>query len=289
MKELDIKISYQCNNNCVFCLNKDKRELGNTIEKTRETIESFAENGGEKLIISGGEPLISKYFFELVHFAKRKGISFFEIQTNGRMLSYEEIVLELKKIGSVGFLISFHFLNNKLYKQYCQSDGFNETVAGIKNLVKHDLNFITNTVIMKPNLPHLKETMRLLKELGGLKIAQYKFIDGKNIFNEYKKFVPRYSECVPIIEDVISENPDIDIYLKDFPACVLGNDFTGKIPFFNPRRLDLTNKGELLTSGDEQFIFPDKCKKCSQRETLCRGIRREYAEIYGTDELKPIA
>ncbi len=296
MKELEIKISYQCNNNCVFCFNfnnKDKREFGNTIEKTREIIELFANNGGEKLIITGGEPLISKHFFELIHFAKQKGISFFEIQTNGRMLSYEEIVLELKKIGSVSFLVSLHFPNNKLYKKYSQSDGFDETVAGIKNLVKHNFAFTTNTVIMKPNLPYLKETVKLLKEVGVGRRAQYRFIDGKNIFGEYKEFVPRYSECVPVINDVISENPDIDIYLREFPVCVLGKDFIGKIsPFLNPKRLNLNATGGIMTSGKiegSQFIFPDKCKKCSQRETLCRGIRREYADIYGTDELKPIA
>ena len=293
MKELDIKISYQCNNNCVFCLNQDKRSFDNTITNIKNAVASFAEKGGTRLIISGGEPLISRHFFDLLYFAKWQGITSFIIQTNGRMLSYESMVLKLlKEFTPITFLVSLHFPNNKLYKKYSQSDGFNQTVKGIKNLVKHNCLFTTNTVVMKPNLYHLKEIVYLLKEIGVSHQAQYRFIDGKNMLNEYKKFVPRYNECVPIIQEVIEENPDINFCLREFPICILGEKLKDKIaPFIDSDRLNFNIKNELIATKiieGSQFIFPEQCAKCVYGEGTCPGIRKEYIKIYGTKEFKPI-
>ncbi len=292
MKELDIKISMQCNNNCIFCLNKDKRSFNNPVGRIKNTVALFAEEGGEKLIVSGGEPLISEHFFDILNLAKQKGVTSFEIQTNGRMLSYEQMVLKLMEFEPMSFLVSFHFPNGKLYKKYSQSDGFDQVVEGIKNLIKHNCIFTTNTVIMKPNLHHLEEIIDLLKDMGISQRAQYRFIDGKNVFSEYEKFVPRYSECIPVIRKVIAKNPDIDIFLREFPVCVLGDELREKMsPFLNPKRMNLTTKGEVLTAKNierSQFIFPEQCKKCIYDESSCPGIRKEYAEVYGTEELKPI-
>lgn len=292
MKELDIKISHQCNNNCIFCLNKDKRSFGGPIEIIKNTITLFAEEKGEKLIVSGGEPLISKHFFDIINLAKCKGITSLGIQTNGRMLSYEQMLIKLMEFSPIDFLVSFHFPNSKLYKKYSHSDGFEQVVQGIKNLTKHNCVFVTNTVIMKPNLHHLKKIIALLKELGVSERAQYRFIDGKNVFSDYKKFVPRYSECIPIIREVTRENPNIHIFLREFPICILGEELKEKIPpFLNLKRLNLTTKGEIMTSKSiqrSQFIFPNQCKECIYNNSSCLGIRKEYADVYGTEELKPV-
>lgn len=293
MKELDIKISYQCNNNCVFCLNQDKRSFDNTIIDTKNAIIAFAQNGGKRLILSGGEPLISRHFFDLLYLAKQQGITHFTVQTNGRMLYYEPIVLKLlKEFSPIFFLVSLHFPNKKLYKKYSQSDGFDQTIEGIKNLIKHDCVFTTNTVVMKPNLYHLKEIVYLLKKLGVSHKAQYRFIDGKNMLNEYKKFTPRYNECVPIIQEVIEENPGINFCLREFPICVLGKKLKNKTaPFISPDRLNLSINNKLITSEiieKNQFIFPEQCAKCVYGAETCSGVRKEYATIYGTTEFNPI-
>jgi len=289
MQELDVKISYQCNNACVFCLNKDKRQRKVLPpEEIKRQIEVFAENGGKKLVVSGGEPLISKYFLSLIGFAKQKRVSFLEIQTNARMLCYEEVIKKLKEFEPLTFLVSFHFPNAKLYKKYCRSDGFQQTVEGIKNLVKYNCHFGINTVIMKQNLPYLKGMMKTLKEMGATMI-QYRFIDGKNVGKDYEKFVPRYSECLSIIEEIIRENSDINISLREIPVCVLGRESKKHLaPRLNPERLNLNSNRGLSTTEEiesSQFVFPD-CKNCSYL-TTCQGVRKEYVENYGAKEFKP--
>jgi molybdenum cofactor biosynthesis enzyme MoaA len=289
MQELDVKISYQCNNACVFCLNKDKRQRkALPPEEIKGQIEVFAENGGKKMVVSGGEPLISKHFLSLIGFARQKGVSFLEIQTNGRMLCYEGVVKKLKEFEPINFLVSFHFPNARLYKKYCRSDGFQQTVEGIKNLVKYNCHFGVNTVIMKQNLPHLKRMMKMLKKMGTTMI-QHRFIDGKNVGRDYKKFVPRYSECSAAIEEMVKENPDINISLREIPVCVLGRESKKHLaPRLNPERLNLnSNRGLLTTEEIEtfQFTFPN-CKNCTYL-TTCQGVRKEYVENYGAKEFKP--
>lgn len=290
MQELDVKISYQCNNACVFCLSKDQRQQKTLPpEEIKKQIEIFAENGGEKLVVSGGEPIISEHFFNLVNFAKQKGVSFLEIQTNGRMLCYEKVVKKLNEFQPINFLFSFHFPNAKLYKKYCRSDGFQQTVEGIKNLVKYNCHFGINTVIMKQNLPYLKTMIKMLQRMGATRI-QYRFIDGKNVGQDYQKFVPRYSECSSIIEEIVKENMEMNISLREIPVCVLERESKNHLaPRLNPERLNLTSSRELLTTEEietSQFIFPN-CKNCAYL-TTCQGVRKKYVENYGTKEFKPI-
>jgi sulfatase maturation enzyme AslB (radical SAM superfamily) len=206
------------------------------------------------------------------------------------MLYYENMVRKLKEFEPIGFLVSFHFPNNQLYRKYSQSNGFHQTVQGMKNLMKHDCSFTINTVIMKPNLPYLKDIIRILKELK-VRRSQYRFITGKNVIDNYQEFVPRYSECLPIIKKVIDENPDIDIKLREFPFCVLEKKLRNNVSLpLSPERINLTTQGMILTTkkieGD-QFVFPN-CENCLYNRSGCSGVRKEYVDVYGIKEFKPI-
>lgn len=292
MKELDIKVGYACNNNCLFCLNKNKRAYQEfPVENLKSQISAAAQKGCQKLIISGGEPLISRNFFELLAWAKQNKIKTIEVQTNGRMLCYDEFIEQLKLFQPIQFLVSLHFPNARLYQKYCQSEGFEQTVQGLKNLVKHNCLFTVNTVIMKPNLSYLKKLVSFLKRIG-VKRMQYRFIDGKNVLDQYEKFVSRFKECLPIIRQIIKENPTINLTLNEIPLCVLGKSFKQKLSPLDPKRINLAMGNKLFESKDiwqQQFVFPlAECKKCLYHHT-CRGVRKEYDQIYGNKEFKALA
>jgi len=295
MKELDIKVGYLCNNACVFCLNKDKRYFKEyPIEILKNQIKKSIDRGCGKLIISGGEPLISKNFFELLNFAKINHIHTIEIQTNGRMLCYKEIISKLNKFKPISFLVSLHFPNKKLYEKYCQSDGFSQVINGIKNLVEYGYDFNVNTVVMKPNMPYLEKIVERLRKIG-VKNMQYRFIDGRNILNgsgkdEYKRFVPKYSEVIKTIRKIIKKNKDININLNEFPVCIIGEDLINNLaPLTNLERENLSLDSKVHMSNEimsQQFVFPN-CKECIYR-SICKGIRKEYYKIYGDKEINPI-
>lgn len=295
--ELKFNLNFICNNNCVFCCANKKEEKCDSLRIIKKNIESFAKKGGDnRLIISGGEPLISEDLFDLLTLAKRKGIKKIGIQTNGRMLCYEGVVKKLKEFEPIDFLVSFHFPNAKLYKKYCRSDGFQQTAKGIKNLVKYNCNVRTNTVVMKQNLSYLKGMMKYLRQLG-VKQYEYYFIIGKNLGEDYKKFVPRYSECIPIIEEIVEKNQDVDISLKGFPVCVIKKKLRERlIHYLTPIRARTLGKPPLA-----KYVFPN-CQGCIFRSTRagsslhfkianklsCPGVKEEYVKNYGAKEFKPI-
>ncbi|MDD2227361.1 MAG: radical SAM protein [Clostridia bacterium] len=290
MKELDIKLGYNCNNKCLFCLNQDKRILSYSSEELKEQIKKSAESGCQRLIVSGGEPLIYGNFFEIIQYAKRCGIPSYEIQTNGRMLSYEEVVKKIKEICvNVGFLVSFHYPNAEMYQKYSQVDGFDQVLKGLKNLQKNNLEFTTNTVLFKGNIDYLNQIFDILEKIG-CKISQLRFIDGTNVKEEFFDFVPKMEEVVPKIKEVILKHPNIKIYIHEIPYCLLGEELIKFIsPVPNVERENYNIRKSVLNSREivnQQFATPN-CEECVYKNQ-CVGIRKTYLEFYGDKEIKPI-
>ncbi len=290
MNELDIKVGFECNNNCIFCLNKDKRETKTfDVEVLKLKINSYCEkNRLEKLIISGGEPLIYKNLFEILDFAKNKGAQRFEIQTNGRMLAYIDMIRRLENYKPINFLLSLHFSQKNLYKKYMQIDGFDQVIRGIRNLTATNLGFTVNTVIMKQNLNDLENIINLLLE-NKVKRTQYRYIDGKNVINEYTDFVPKYSDAIPVTKKIIKHySNDINIFLREIPLCLLGEQYKKFLSIHSEKRLNATTN-DLLTNQEvekNQFKHPN-CTGCFYINQ-CPGIRNEYIQMYGSPEIIPI-
>ena len=290
MKELDIKLGYSCNNNCLFCLNKEKRFFDFSTEDLKKQILLSSCGGCAKIIISGGEPLIHTNFFEILNFAKSQKINYCEIQTNGRMLFYEEVVRSIKEIyPNAGFLISFHYPTPEIYQKYSQADGFYQVLEGIKNLDKYKLNYTINIVVFKGNMEFLMETVDVLKKYNVHSI-QFRFIDGKNVSEDFDKFVPRMKDSVLKIKEVIKKNPNIKIVTNEIPLCLMGLEFIGNdSPKIYKERENLTFGNKVMNSQEimkQQFVFPN-CEKCLFRND-CKGIRKEYVNFYGKEEFNPI-
>lgn len=290
MKELDIKLGYNCNNNCLFCLNKDKRPFKHDTEDLKKQIRNSANNGCERLIISGGEPLIYENFFEILLYAKKCKIPLCEIQTNGRALFYEDYVKKIKSIYSnITFLISFHYPTPEMYQKYSQTNGFFQVLKGFENLNNHGLKFTTNTVLFRGNIEHLGEILNILDNVNCQNI-QFRFIDGKNVLDRFKEFVPKMKDAVEEIKKNIGKYPDKKIYIHEIPFCILGGDLIKySTPEVNEDRENLNADKTVLNSPDimkQQFTFP-KCENCIYRQQ-CKGVRRMYANIFGTDEIDPI-
>ncbi len=107
---------------------------------------------------------------------------------------------------------------------------------------------------------------------------------------EYKKFVPKYSQAAKIIRKINTQNPEIKIYVNEMPICILGQKFINNLaPVYHSERMNLTIGNKLFTSEEIRglrFIYPN-CEGCKYLSN-CLGIRKDYYQEYGADELKPI-
>jgi len=290
MKVLEIKLGYSCNNNCLFCLNKERRFFSYSTEDLKKQIKLSASKGCQYLKISGGEPLIQENFFEIIQYAKHCNILFCEIQTNGRMLCYEDFLKRIEDVfPNVTFLVSFHCSSPEMYKKYSQVDGFYQVAEGLKNLKKHNLRFTTNTVLFKENISQLGSILDILNSIG-CKNCQFRFIDGHNVESEFFDFVPSMKEAVGEIKKIINNYPEINICIHEIPFCVLGEELGKKVsPFPNKEQECLNVKKEVLTALDiakQQFAHPN-CQNCLY-ESRCVGVRKSYLKFYGIKEFNPI-
>jgi molybdenum cofactor biosynthesis enzyme MoaA len=289
-KKLEIKINYQCNNNCVFCLNKHLKKLEFKNLFLKKSIINFVKNGGKDLVISGGEPIIAKDFGEMVSFAKENKIEKIEIHTNGRILYYEKIVKYLKNLEPIILLVSFHFVTPELYKKYSRTDGFSQVVIGLKNIIKYKINHNINIVVMKQNISYLEETVLFLRKIG-VKNFQFNFINERNILDDYKKFVPTYTKCAEILEEIVKNNEDMIIKIIDFPFCVLKKNSREKAQtrqiFKRKKTLVYPEKIKKISEVKIKEFLPS-CQSCIFRKD-CPGVSKYYLYFYGDKEISPIS
>ncbi len=127
---MEIKIFNKCNNKCDPCTGE-----GEDIS-TKEAIEIISSLKKEELIISGGEVLFREDIFQLLDLATNLRIKNAWIKTNGRLFANENLAIEFANY-SVGAIINFsHFKQAEFEKKTKVAGSFDETIQGIKNLLK---------------------------------------------------------------------------------------------------------------------------------------------------------
>jgi MoaA/NifB/PqqE/SkfB family radical SAM enzyme len=164
---LDIKLSYKCNNRCLFCVQGDKR--CHLPDKTMQEIEDiFRENKKtcREVIFTGGEMTIRPDILDLIRRARRNGYQV-HLQTNGRMFAYESFCHQVIDAGAHDFTISIHGLTSKTHDRLTRCPGsYEQTLRGIKNLMALRQHVFTNTVITKYNYRSLPRMSGFLADLG---------------------------------------------------------------------------------------------------------------------------
>src|SRR4030043_1381590 len=128
-KRLDLKVGFTCNNNCIFCAQAHKKKLvDRTTEELKLDLANSLQNGCTEVVFTGGEPTIRKDIFELVSFAKAIGYELIQLQTNARMLSYENVLEKLIKSGVTEFSPALHGHNLETHEVQTKAVGsFHQT------------------------------------------------------------------------------------------------------------------------------------------------------------------
>ena len=296
MERVDIKIGFQCNNRCKFCVQGDKRDF--CIFKNREEVEKAMDEayqqGKREVVFTGGEPTLHPNFLELVSSAKNKGFNEIQIQTNGRLFAYDDFCLKTIQAGANQFGPALHGSNAKIHDFLTGAEGsFNQTIQGIKNLKKLNQYVLTNTVITTKNYKFLPQIARLLVDLG---VDQYQFafihISGRAAENK-NWIVPQKSKIIKYIKK------GLDIGIKTHKKVM-----TEAIPYCLMQGYEDCIAERIIPDSivyDAEFVIGDytqyrrekgkvkgpNCKKCKYNR-ICEGPWKEYPELFGWDEFKPI-
>ncbi|MEA3464017.1 MAG: radical SAM protein [Patescibacteria group bacterium] len=295
MKRVDLKIGFLCNNHCKFCVQGNKRSIyGNRKTEDLKKIIRESVKGYEEIVFTGGEPTLHEGFLELVAEAKRAGFELIQIQTNGRRFVYSSFCQQTINAGANEFSPAVHGPNAKIHDFLTSASGsFAQTTQGIVNIKKLGFPVMTNTVITSRNYKYLPQIAKLLAGLG---VDQFQFafphITGSAAENK-DWLIPKKTE----IMEYVKKGLDIGIkagcrvmteaiplcLMKGYEDCIAEKVIPESKVFDAGVTIDNYSKYR-KNSGKSRG---KQCPQCKYFK-ICEGPWKEYPELFGWSEFKPV-
>ncbi|MBI4249506.1 MAG: radical SAM protein [Elusimicrobia bacterium] len=296
MDRVDLKLGFACNNRCHFCVQGDKRLRfpARSMAQIAANLSEGLQRGCRDLVLTGGEPTVHKTLLGTIRLAKKLGYRVIQVQSNGRMFFYEKFCGELIAAGATEFSPSIHGSTPKIHDALTQAPGsFAQTLGGIQTLKAMRQTVIVNTVITESNFKDLPNLARLLVSSG---VDQFQFAFVHILGSAAKNrawLVPRMRQIMPYV------HAGLDIGLKAgvrcmteaIPYCMMPGyeDCVAERIIPETTVYDAEQTTESYTAyriGRGKSKGP-RCRQC-RYEPSCEGPWREYPQMYGWSEFKPV-
>jgi len=148
---LRISLLEKCNLRCTYCMPADGIALSPkaslmTAEEIFGIAQTFAQNGVDKIRLTGGEPLLRKDFPEIISKLASLDISL-SITTNGILIDRHIEVLKQYKIKKIN--LSLDTLVASKFHSITLRNQFEKVIDNLHLLLNHDFQVKVNVVLMK--------------------------------------------------------------------------------------------------------------------------------------------
>jgi MoaA/NifB/PqqE/SkfB family radical SAM enzyme len=273
-----VRLTYDCNNRCVFCLDSDTHdgEIRDR-EEVKQQILDGRRKHATRLILSGGEPTMHPNYLDFIALGVRAGYRKIQTVTNGRMFSYPEFLQRCLQAGLSEITFSLHGPNAKIHDALVGVKGaFEQETAGLKNAIASQKVIVNvDIVINRANVKHLAEMLETfigfgVREFDLLQVVPFgrAFTEGRDtLFYDLEEARPHLLAALEY-----SKRPDIHMWLNRFPPQHLeGYEHLIQDPY----KLNDEVRGRkeefarLLDVGTAlECREPERCKYC-YLEKLC--------------------
>ena len=282
---LNLKVTYNCTNNCSFCFSSYLKNQNISLESLKKAVLQGKEEGCNELVLSGGEPtLVPDTLIELISLANENGYEFFIIQTNGVGLALNKKLINfLDAIGkSKNICISFsvHGHSEALHDELSGKKGaFSALEKALSNISKTSCGIYTNTVITSKNIMHLSEIADFISPFKP-KIMQFAMLH----LDSPNELTVSLLDCVKAVKE-LGKKINLDILKTEgIPYCLLRKMEKCVGESFWPNTLDLYNNDNQYLKDFKQIDFEMRkkksdCKNCIFDE-ICMGVWKEHFEEF---------
>lgn len=286
MNWVEIALDYRCNLRCIGCRACDDTGERLSSNDALAILEEARAEGIEQLWIGGGEPTLRDDLCPLIARARAMGFERVLLQTNGLRLAYPKYADAIVAAGvtDVSFNLKTHdaALNDRLTAR----EGSQALlVEGIRNVVARGAAALGDVLLTRSTAPDLDRTIAMFAALGIRRFTLWLLsaTDDAAVAAE----VPRLSE----LREPIARAAALGVELVSLhtPPCTL-NDAKLYSPARELRLLvvDPSRRSFPLESSPmEGGAYGERCGQCASRAS-CAGVRREYLEMHGADELIPL-
>ena len=168
VKSVEIALNAKCNLNCKYCGAYSEKDV---YLKPRLTVNEIINEldalpSLERVKLSGGEVTIDlEDCIKLGEYCKKRQL-FYQINTNGTLISHEDID-NLKKAGLSALHISLNFLDRESYSQYynVKEALFDKIVSNISYASQH-LECVVETLLFDETIDNLVKLSQFISNLG---------------------------------------------------------------------------------------------------------------------------
>ena len=296
MKRIDIKVAFGCNNMCDFCAQGAKRygAARKSLAEIKAALARAKKTGVTAVVFTGGEPTLHPDLLKAVRAARTMGYESVQVQTNGRRFAYFDYCAELKKAGVTEMGPSLHGSTLAVHEGLTHAEGsFKEVVQGIINCKKLGMYVLTNSVITSKNYKDLPELAKLLVYL---KADQYQFAFVHLVGSAWenrKWLTPRKTDMLPYLKKALDAGikSGVPCYTEAVPFCLMKGYEQCVAERVIPEGPVADADVYIESYGDyrrnEGKAKRAECRRC-RWFAACEGPWREYPELYGWDEFKPV-
>lgn len=269
-----IFITNHCNSSCIMCPDSDSyrsrksdyklRNILDFIALLPDDIEGLDITGGEPTLVMSDLPVIIKSIYE-----KKKYIAAM-LLSNGRSfadLHYAEMFGDYKKKGfyvEIPVHGSYALLHDQITRV---GGGFEQTVAGIKNLLKLGIRVGIRIVVSRVNYKDVKNIIHLISERFP-EILYVNIMGMECLGNAYSNLDIvwiDFDQIGEVIEEATEECVKLGIEprLYNFPLCIFNEKYWGCY------RKSIT---------PEKVRYMDECEFCKEKQE-CGGFFNSTIKI----------
>ena len=158
----DLEITARCNNNCRHCYinlpvsdaQAKSKEL--KLSQIKDIVDQAVDLGALWCLITGGEPLLRKDFFDIYLYLKKKGL-LVSVFTNAVLIKDAHIRF-FKKYPPRDIEVTVYGINQEIYERVTRKKGsFQKFIRGLNLLLKNGIKVRFKAMAIRSNVTQLKE------------------------------------------------------------------------------------------------------------------------------------
>ena len=160
---LEIELTKKCNQRCIHCWNESGKNTFLSNKRLEKIIREFRSFGGQKIKLTGGEPLQYPDFFEFLDYSKSSGVKNIELTTNGAMIDGDNISDLKNNVSRVN--ISLHGATKETHNKITQTPNYYKTIEAIRRCQLVGLDTVINFTVMDENEIEVEYLFHLAEEM----------------------------------------------------------------------------------------------------------------------------
>jgi radical SAM protein with 4Fe4S-binding SPASM domain len=287
-EEVDFNLTWNCNQKCTHCYVDSISSYRENLSKDEriKIIDELISMKVFKVILLGGEPLLSGDIFELIVHCKDKVLV--SLSTNATSITCE-VAEKLKNAGLKTIQVSLEGATPAVHDAICRKTGaFENTIKGIKNLVKMEINVSICTVISKRNIYDVDKIIGLAESLGAISWRSIELKPAGFAKEEISRDTLDLSTEWNLIEDLKNKRRNIIVNFE-YPFWFLRQKYKDKLEKIMRNENTISRNygmcsaklGKRVTITPDGYVFACEFTMDAPEEFIAGDLRKQsFKEIW---------